>query len=45
MKDCCKTGNENEQKQVGVKKWFNYFLYVIVTLIFVGAIISQIIQS
>lgn len=45
MNDCCKTGNEKEQKQRGIKKWFNYMVYGIIALILVGTLISQIIQS
>ncbi len=42
MKDCCKTGNGIEQKNVGFKKWFKIILYIILVIILVGALISQI---
>ncbi len=41
MKDCCKTGGENEQNKSGIKKWFNYVLYIIIAAIIIGALILQ----
>ena len=41
MKDCCKTGNENDQKKSGLKKWFTYGLYLFIGAIIIGAIVLQ----
>tara|TARA_Y100000815_G_scaffold51490_1_gene42015 strand:- start:2207 stop:2344 length:138 start_codon:yes stop_codon:yes gene_type:complete len=41
MKDCCKTGNEKEQKKGGFKKWFNYIIYGIIAIIIMGALWLQ----
>jgi len=38
MKDCCKTDNYKENK---LKKWFNYFIYVIVAGIILFAVSEQ----
>ena len=42
MKDCCKTGNEDEQKKTALKKWFNYGLYAFIGAIITGVIALQI---
>jgi len=42
MKDCCKTGNEDEQKKSGLKKWFNRGLYAFIGAIIIGVIVLQI---
>lgn len=41
MKDCCKTGNEEDQNKSGFKKWFQYLVYVIIAIIILGAIWLQ----
>lgn len=41
MKECCKTGNENEEKKIGFKKWLNYGLYTFVGAIIIGVIVLQ----
>ena len=42
MKDCCKTGNEDELKKSGLKKWFSYGLYAFIGAIIIGVIVLQI---
>ncbi|WP_185146701.1 hypothetical protein [Chryseobacterium sp.] len=42
MKDCCKTGNEDEQKKSGLKKWFNHGLYAFIGAIIIGVLALQI---
>ncbi|MDG3582526.1 hypothetical protein [Galbibacter pacificus] len=41
MKDCCKTGNEREQKKSGLKKWFSYIIYGIIAIVIIGALLLQ----
>jgi len=41
MKDCCKTGNENNQKKTVFKKWWNYGLYIFIGAIIIGVIVLQ----
>jgi hypothetical protein len=41
MKDCCKDGCKHTTEKSGVKKWINYIVYAIITLIVGGALILQ----
>ena len=35
MKDCCKNGCQDKSEEFGLKKWLNYILYIIITVVVV----------
>jgi hypothetical protein len=41
MKDCCNTNNGKAQNKSPLKKWTNYIVYTILTLIIGGALALQ----
>ncbi|MEG3657698.1 hypothetical protein V5097_09825 [Arenibacter palladensis] len=41
MKVCCNDCGHNHKLESNVKKWFRYFLYTILAVILIGALVLQ----
>lgn len=41
MKDCCKAGFKHKTEKAVMKKWINYIIYTILTIIVGGALALQ----
>tara|TARA_R110000868_G_scaffold226004_1_gene478360 strand:+ start:1952 stop:2101 length:150 start_codon:yes stop_codon:yes gene_type:complete len=41
MKECCKGSCDKKTKKTGLRKWLNYLLYTVITIIVLGALLLQ----
>jgi hypothetical protein len=41
MKDCCNNGCDKKTKKTVLRKWLNYLLYAVISVIVLGAMLLQ----
>jgi len=44
MKDCC-NNNQDRSEKPSFKKWLNYTIYTIITVILIWALVNQVIDN